>query len=63
MPLPTIVLQMPPGSVVPTQIHLRDGTTIKPAANGTITVATNYLHDLLAAGWQIVISGGATHVP
>lgn len=63
MALPTVTMQMPAGFVVPTQIHMRDGSTIKPNASGQITVATNYLHDLLAQGWQIIVSGGTTHVP
>lgn len=63
MALPNVTMQMPAGSDVPTQIHLNDGSTIKPAANGQIVVSTKHLHVLLAAGWQIVVSGGTTHVP
>jgi hypothetical protein len=63
MALPNVVMQMPAGVDVPTQIHLPDGTTIKPAANGQITISSKFLHVLLNAGFQVVIAGGSTHVP
>lgn len=63
MALPTVTLQMPAGVGAPTQIHMRDGSVIRPNASGQITVTTNYLHDLLAQGWQMVVTGGTTHVP
>lgn len=63
MALPNVTLQMPAGSVVPSIVHLNDGTAIKPNASGQITVASNFLNVLMAAGWQIVVTGGTTHVP
>lgn len=63
MPLPTITMQLPAGSDVPSIVHLNDGTTIKPNSSGQITVNTKFMHVLMAAGWQIVVSGGTTHVP
>jgi hypothetical protein len=63
MPLPTVTMQPPAGSVIPTIVHLRDGTTVTPDASGQITIASNYISDMLAAGWSIVVSGGTTHVP
>jgi hypothetical protein len=63
MPLPNIIMQAPSGVDVPTQVHLPDGTTVKPAANGQITVSSKFLHVMLSAGFQVVVTGGTTHVP
>ena len=63
MALPNVTLQLPAGTDVPTMVHLRDATTVKPNSSGQIVVSTKHLHDLLAAGWQLVVSGGTTHVP
>jgi hypothetical protein len=57
MALPNIVFQSPAGVDTPTQIHLPDGSMIKPAANGTFTASSKWLQVLLAAGLQIVTTG------
>lgn len=49
MSLPNITMQPPAGSVVPTIVHLRDGTTVTPSASGQITIVSSYVNDLLAA--------------
>ena len=49
--------------IVPSVIHLRDGTSVKPAADGSISVAFVHAHDLMSAGWGIRVTGGTTHVP
>ncbi len=59
----TVTLQLPAGSNVPTQVCLPDGSSVTPAANGTITVSSIFLSALLAGGWQIVVTSGTTHVP
>lgn len=57
-----VTLQLPAGSNVPTRVHY-DSTFAVPDANGRITVDSQYLGPLMAAGWQIVVTGGTTHVP
>jgi hypothetical protein len=59
----TIPMKMASGLGVPTVVHLPDATTLTPDATGQINVPASFLIPLLAAGWQIVIGSGATHVP
>jgi hypothetical protein len=61
--LPNITMQPPAGSSAPSQVFLRDGTLVAPNASGQITIAPTYVSDMLAAGWSIVVSANATHVP
>jgi hypothetical protein len=56
-------MQPTAGMVVPSIVYLLDGTTVIPNASGQISVASNLVASLMAAGWQIVVSGGTTHVP
>ena len=63
MTLPTVVMQAASGLTVPSIIHLPDGSTVTPNASNQITVATSFISVLLAAGWQVVVSSGTTHVP
>jgi hypothetical protein len=63
MSLPTITMQPASGMTVPTIVYLPDGSTVTPNASGQISIASNFVNTMIAAGWQIVISGGATHVP
>ena len=63
MALPTVTMQSPAGVDVPSIIYLNDGSTVRPAANGQITISSKFLNVMLAAGWQIVVNGGTTHVP
>jgi hypothetical protein len=63
MSLPLVTMQPPTGTQVPTHIHLPDGSRVFPNASGQISVASNFVTTLIAAGWQVVISSGATHVP
>lgn len=58
-----VTFQLPAGSNVPTRVHMRDGTFATPNAAGQITVDSMYTQDLMASGWQIVVSSGTTHVP
>jgi hypothetical protein len=51
------------GMTVPTQIHLPDATTIFPDATGQIMCPALFVTVLMNAGWQIVVTGGTTHVP
>jgi hypothetical protein len=63
MSLPNVTLQPASGMQVPTQVHLPDGSTVFPNASGQISVASNFVSVMLAAGWEIVVTSGATHVP
>jgi hypothetical protein len=63
MALPMITMQPASGMQVPTQVHLPDGSTVFPNASGQISVASNFVTTMIAAGWQIVVSSGTTHVP
>lgn len=54
---------MKKASGVDTQINLPDGTTLKPDASGNITAPAQFVTTLLAAGYQIVVDSGTTHVP
>lgn len=63
MALPNITMQPASGMTMPTQVHLPDGSMVMPNASGQISVASNFVPALIAAGWQVVIASGATHVP
>lgn len=56
MSTPTITMQPPAGTEAPTMVHLPDATTVKPDANGRITVATKHIAVMIAAGWTVVAS-------
>lgn len=51
------------GLNVPTDVNLPDGTTVRPAADGSISVETGFIPALLAAGWQVQVDANTTHVP
>jgi len=63
MSLPMITMQPASGMTVPTMVHLPDGSAVAPNASGQISVASNFVSTLIAAGWQVVVSSGTTHVP
>ena len=63
MSLPSVTMQPPSGAQIPTQVHLSDGSVVFPNASGQISVASNFVTTMLAAGWAIVVAGGTTHVP
>lgn len=63
MSLPNVTMQPPAGAQIPSQVHLPDGSTVFPNADGTISVASNFVSTMIAAGWSVVISAGQTHVP
>ena len=46
----------------PTQVNLPDATTIVPDATGQFMVPAAFLTTMLNAGFQMVVTGGATHV-
>jgi len=56
-------MQPAAGMQVPTMVHLPDATTVFPNASGQISISSKFVEVMLAAGWQIVVSGGTTHVP
>ena len=60
----TVNMALPAGSNIPTQINLKDGTTLTPNAAGVIAAPAQHVADLLSLGWQIQITGNPpTHVP
>lgn len=59
----TVKMVLASGLDVPTQINLADGSLVKPASDGSITVDAKHIPSLLQLGWQIAIGSGATHVP
>ena len=63
MSLPTVTMQPASGMAVPTQVHLPDGSMVMPNASGQISVASNFVGVMLAAGWEIVVTSATTHVP
>ena len=63
MSLPNVTMQPAAGMQVPTMVHLPDATTVFPNAAGQISISSKFVEVMLAAGWQIVVPGGTTHVP
>jgi len=59
----TVPMKVAAGMTVPTMVHLPDATTIFPDATGQILVPALFVTTLMNAGWQIVVTGGTTHVP
>ena len=60
----TIPMKIAAGQGTPTQVNLPDSTTLTPdAATGLINCPASFLISMLAAGWQIVVTSGTTHVP
>ncbi len=57
-----ITMVLANGASPPTQIHLPDSTTIKPNADGSLTVSAQWAPVLMAAGWAYKMSG-TTNVP
>jgi hypothetical protein len=58
-----IPMKMMVGTTTPSLIHLPDATTIFPDATGQFMVPAIYVAEMLNAGLQMVVTGGATHVP
>lgn len=58
----TITMILANGAAPPTQVHLPDATTIKPAADGSIQVDAKFAAALLGAGWGFKMSG-TSNVP
>ena len=52
----TFTLALATGGDIPTQIHLRDGTTIRPANDGTIQANAEHLGALATAGWFVKLT-------
>jgi hypothetical protein len=63
MSLPSVTMQPASGMTVPTMVHLPDGSTVFPNASGQISIASNFVTTMIAAGWEIVVTSGTTHVP
>jgi hypothetical protein len=59
----TIPMKMESGLGTPTMVNLPDATTLIPDATGQINCPASYLISMLAAGWQIQVSSGTTHIP
>lgn len=58
----TPVTMAPPTDAVPSVLQV-DAEQVLPNADGTFTVKSKHMLPLLAAGWQIVVASGTTHVP
>jgi hypothetical protein len=58
-----VAMKVAAGMTVPTQVHLPDATTIFPDATGQIMCPALFVTSLMNAGFQIVVTGGTTHVP
>lgn len=58
----TLVTVIPPGDAIPSVLHL-SAEQVPISADGTFTVKAKYLPSLMAAGWQIAVASGTTHVP
>jgi hypothetical protein len=63
MSLPMITMQPASGMTVPTIVYLPDSSTVTPNASGQISVAPQFVTTMIAAGWEIVVASGTTHVP
>jgi hypothetical protein len=59
----TIPMKMAAGLGTPTMINLPDATTLRPDAAGQVNIPASFLLSMLAAGWQIQVTGGTTHIP
>jgi hypothetical protein len=59
----TNVLMKPAAGVtVPSVLH-SDGVAIFPDASGQFLVPATSVMTMIGAGFQIVVSGGTTHIP
>ena len=61
--LTTVPMKVAAGMTVPTQIHLPDSSLLIPDAGGQVLCPALFVTTLMNAGWQIVVTGGTTHVP
>jgi hypothetical protein len=59
----TVPMKVAAGMTVPSLIHLPDASTLVPDASGQVMCPAPFVTTLIGAGWQIVITGGSTHVP
>jgi hypothetical protein len=59
----TIPMKIAAGQGTPTMVNLPDSTTLVPDATGLVNCPASFLISMLSAGWQIVVTGGANHVP
>ncbi|MEI9964128.1 MAG: hypothetical protein WDM92_04910 [Caulobacteraceae bacterium] len=57
-----VTLLPPAGSAAPSVLQL-PALNVAPNSDGSFTVPSRHLPSLLAAGWQIVVASGTTHVP
>lgn len=49
-----ITVKPPQGADAPTQVHLRNGRTVFPDAQGHVKLSSLEAVGLIAAGWQVV---------
>jgi hypothetical protein len=63
MSLPNVTMQPAAGMTTPSIVYLPDGTSVMPNASGQISIASKYVGVMVAAGWQVIVSSGTTHVP
>lgn len=59
----TVPMKVATGMTTPTQVHLPDSSLLIPDSNGQVLCPALYVTALMNAGFQIVVTGGATHVP
>jgi hypothetical protein len=59
----TPVTVLPPAGSSPPSVLQLPAQSVAPNADGSFTVASRHLPSLLAAGWQIAVASGTTHVP
>lgn len=58
-----IPMKVASGGTVPTLIHLPDASTVSPDATGLFQIPAEFTTAMLNAGLQLVVTGGANHVP
>ena len=60
----TTIPMNPPAGTSPTMVHLPDAATLQPNGVFPAQIPAQFVQQLMAAGWTIVISGNPpTHVP
>ena len=58
-----IPMKVAAGGTTPSLIHLPDASTIFPDGTGQFLVPAQFMTAMLNAGLQMVVTGGAAHVP
>lgn len=58
-----VPMKVAAGGTVPTLIHLPDASTVFPDNTGLFQIPAEFTTAMLNAGLQLVVTGGANHVP